>query len=795
MKKKVVSKSKNQRLAFKTNTLLKNLVGKDLINDDNIAIVELAKNSYDANSSFVKIRFTDFSKKSTTTNDSKIVISDAGIGMTPFDIKEKWLNIAYSDKKYTKQEHGAYYAGNKGIGRFSCDRLGEHLDLLTKTAGGKLCHLSINWPDFEIEGKRDLIIQDIKVSLSFITKAEAFRISGEEMPEQGTILVISKLRSVWNIDKLLEMKTMLERFLNPNQLFSRKQFRIEIQADELKKHDDKQHDYGDKVNGIVQNRIFNNLKFNATYIESKISNTGKTIITTLYHEGEKVFRLKEKNLDFILLKDVKVVIYYLNPYKKAYFKRQTGVRSIDFGSIFIFLNGFRISPYGERGDDWLGLDVRKSQGTSRYLGSRDVVGRIELLDTEEQFKPISSREGLKKTPALKQLKEDYFINVLRKLERFVSEGLGWDSIPNGLKSIVRADDGLDWSSTTEEYAESWERKKQRIALAIMGFMGASPEKVISFWFNPSLLEGVQEQKHEEVASLLDQIETFSPQQIDTGLKHDLKNIAKILAEKEKEVQAAKEEVSELHVAVAKQAKRISTLKKQRSTYQAQTLFLQSVSSLDATNLVAFHHQICLDSTIIDNHLAATSKAIRNGATKEVLLSRIEKIARANRRILAVAQFATKANFKAGTRKELTDIPAFIEQYLSNVAKDYIATNIKVDVQNSVDEAFEVKASKIELSIIVDNLISNANKALAKTLYVGIAMRSNNILSISFIDDGIGLSDEIQSPNDIFNLGITTTSGSGIGLYHVKQIVEEMDGSISAHRLNPNGLEIRMELPR
>src|SRR6202044_1506550 len=104
------------------------------------------------------------------------------------------------------------------------------------------------------------------------------------------------------------------------------------------------------------------------------------------------------------LKGVRGVIYFLNSYKKAYFKRQTGMRSIDFGSIFLFLNGFRVAPYGDRGNDWLGLDSRKSQGQTRYLGNRDIIGRIKVYDNENHFKPISSREGLKNTPQFVELK-------------------------------------------------------------------------------------------------------------------------------------------------------------------------------------------------------------------------------------------------------------------------------------------------------------------------------------------------------------------------------------------------------
>ena len=109
---------------FKTNTLLKNLVGKDLINDDNIAIVELVKNSYDAGSPTVEVVFEKLTEEGSTNSGSRILIRDVGAGMTLADIQDKWLNIAYSEKKKIAQENGAYYAGNKGIGRFSCDRLG-----------------------------------------------------------------------------------------------------------------------------------------------------------------------------------------------------------------------------------------------------------------------------------------------------------------------------------------------------------------------------------------------------------------------------------------------------------------------------------------------------------------------------------------------------------------------------------------------------------------------------------------------------------------------------------------------
>ena len=84
---------KSNELFFSVKAGIKNIVGKDLIADDNIAIFELVKNSYDAYASKVIITF----------EDNKIIIADDGKGMSIDDIEKKWLALAYSAKKYKRQ--------------------------------------------------------------------------------------------------------------------------------------------------------------------------------------------------------------------------------------------------------------------------------------------------------------------------------------------------------------------------------------------------------------------------------------------------------------------------------------------------------------------------------------------------------------------------------------------------------------------------------------------------------------------------------------------------------------------
>lgn len=780
---------------FKTNTLLKNLVGKDLINDDNIAIVELIKNSYDAGSPSVTVKFETLSVLGETDERSRLVIEDRGAGMTLPDITDKWLNIAYSEKKQAHQENGAYYAGNKGIGRFSCDRLGTQLDLLTRHKSGSILHLPISWPDFEIEGEKDLLIQDIPLYIKKIDDAKAAALAKiKAFPANGTILIISNLRSTWNRERLLDLKRSFEKFLNPNQLFQRNAFRITLSVPDLKAEDTNES-YYNSVNGLVQNQVFEKLKFNTTYIEAHASAADGTVRTELHHEGELVFKLVETIDTYRPLENVKTIIYYLNPYKKAYFTRQTGVRVVEFGSIFLFLNGFRVAPYGDRGDDWLSLDVRKTQGTTRYLSSRDIIGRIEISDSQDSFQPVSSREGLKNTAAFRLLRESFFFEVLRKLERFVVDGLDWDSVPPNLREELKRSEGLDWESTSETYVESWERKQQRIALSIMTLIGSNPSRTVSFWFNPALLEGIYETKAEEVQTLLAEIEGTAPDKVDADLKKGLSRIRNLLAEKENAAHVARREATELRVVTAHQQRVVAKLKDEKETYRAQTLFLQSVAPTEVKDLVAFHHQISHDSTVAGNYLAKAIKALREIPNSKAIVEYLEKASLANRRMAAVAQFASKANFRSGMKKEPTDIPAFVEQYLMNVAKDFIASGLNLHVTNTVQEKFEIKASRVELSILIDNIISNAGKALAKRLDVTISLSGKNNLDIRFSDDGRGLSTQLSNTDQMFEMGVTTTSGSGLGLFHARRIAEAIDGKLTAKAKVPRGMEIRLELTR
>src|SRR3972149_5872362 len=154
-------------LQFKISSDLKNIIGKELITDDFIAIFELVKNSYDALANKVDIIFDNIKNKK-NPEKARIVVADDGEGMSYKDLLNKWLFVAYSEKKpkqpittadnqdfRDKIQEKRVFAGAKGIGRFSCDKLGSKLVLYTKKEDEEVIHiLRMDWNKFEKDSKK-----------------------------------------------------------------------------------------------------------------------------------------------------------------------------------------------------------------------------------------------------------------------------------------------------------------------------------------------------------------------------------------------------------------------------------------------------------------------------------------------------------------------------------------------------------------------------------------------------------------------------------------------------------------
>lgn len=836
-------------LHFKTNVQLKSIIGKDLINDDNIAILELVKNSFDADAKQVKVDYfnlknnDDKNVKYFSSNTSRLIIQDDGVGMDINDIRDKWLNIAYSEKKTNKTQHKRRMAGAKGVGRFSCDRLGEYLNLYAKTnEDSHYYKLSIDWKKFEIEDE-DKEIQSIPLKYETLSPIE-FQSLGFSNFEHGVLLEIIKLRSNWaypipdkkgnvtdwDVTKFVELKKYLEKLINPNQAFESNDFGVYIDATEFQQENDSLDD-NSKFIGKVENRIFEHLDFKTTSIETHITDGGNELFTELKDKGETIFWIREKNPFYPEITNAKATVYYLSPYAKSFFTKQTGIRSVDYGSVFLFINGFRVPPYGELGNDWLGIDQRKAQGYSRNIGLRELVGQIEILDEENKFQIVSSREGIVKNESYDTLtssekNNSFFFKAFRRLERYVVEGLNWDSAPEH-ENLLEIHKKIVSGETTEEdlqYSEDIITKQKRVYSTIHKIISAKSNEVIELYINENLItQKIEEEREVSEREFNQLIEDFSNKKIDGD------TLNKILQKKAQENEELEKQLKEFSKYTTNEAtsKAILKLQDYKNTIEKQTLLIQDLQSQleelkqqketaekSATTLKEKVNKVESDLSIEREknlYLLATRRTlspdadglihtikinnveVRDGIENIIddlteddynvqdLIKRLGFLKICAERSLKMAEFVTRADLKEDIEKKDVDVVKYVVEYIS-LYGDTFSDNLTFSFSNS-EEQISKNLSVLNMSIILDNLISNAVKWGADKIQIDFEKPNEKQLLIFFSDNGNGLSDKfIKNSERIFELSVRDIppsgfSGSGIGLFYTKNLLNEMNSEI------------------
>lgn len=94
-----------------------------------------------------------------------------------------------------------------------------------------------------------------------------------------------------------------------------------------------------------------------------------------------------------------------------------GIESVNYGSVFIYKNGFRVYPYGEPEKDFMNIDRRKAQGYNRYLGTREICGRIDIFGDNRGFVETSYETG--------ELEDFFYEYLLKPLEKYVVNIIHW----------------------------------------------------------------------------------------------------------------------------------------------------------------------------------------------------------------------------------------------------------------------------------------------------------------------------------------------------------------------------------
>ncbi len=760
-------------LQFRVSAELKNILGRDLITSPDIAILELVKNSYDAHATKVEITF----------DKDYLCIADNGKGMTKDDLINKWLFVAYSaksdgteDKSY-RSKFKRHYAGAKGIGRMSCDRLARNLILTTRSEESKTEVLHVDWSVFEKNRKTEFDTVDIPHETL------------ETIPQfplgytTGTILEFTGLHTPWSRDDIKRLRKSLEKMINP---FSGTDdnFQIEIIAPEMIKDDSQIESKHDKVNGIIENSIADVLKLKTTQIESHIQ--GGTIHTVLKDRGILMYEIEEPNIDFSQLDSASISLFFLNRAAKYNFTTKMGVEPVNYGNVFLFRNGFRILPFGGPDDDSWGVNKRLQQGYNRHISTRDLFGRVDVeTDNADLIKEVSSRDGgLIKTLASQQLM-NYFTLIHRRLERYVV-GVLWGEgflrkeyfVSQGHALDARKQLEGDKDSDSAGHLYSNIGSKVDFLQLIKSLVNDKSIKVLKY--NEDLANIVADPTDTEViqVQMIDDVRKLAEKTNDPYLQDKISEFEKHMdelrrqkeeAEREAEAERRAKEAAEHKAAEERRAK--EEAEKERDVQIQKNKYLSATrnTTKEVQDLI---HVILISST---NSMSLMDTAKCQLADNDLagLKTSLDKFNYHISKINKLSKLITKADLSLLAESNLVNIQNYIQEYLTNFSNSF-----KILYHSTIREPLEKKISILDLSIILDNLISNSQKANATELRLDFSREGRRYI-VDFTDNGDGVDLNTYTPQSIFEEGITNRrGGSGIGLSTIKdRMKKELNGDI------------------
>ncbi len=210
-----MSQTKHQ-LTFRVSAHLQKLIGEELITNEQVALLELVKNSYDSGAKRVIV--------SINPRERSIRIEDNGAGMTLDEFQKRFMFAAYSERPKEATTATRIPTGEKGIGRFAVDKLGSQLTVLTRTkAQQNVLKVEFDWTKFQA---REKLFTDIPIDYEYTDE-------WDNPSKTGTVLIISRLRDEWDTRRTDNAKRALQGLMNP---FSPpKDFVIELRAGDTTK--------------------------------------------------------------------------------------------------------------------------------------------------------------------------------------------------------------------------------------------------------------------------------------------------------------------------------------------------------------------------------------------------------------------------------------------------------------------------------------------------------------------------------------------------------------------------------
>lgn len=461
----------NENVRFSVDAGVIDRLGTELVARQETAVSELVKNSYDADAKKVTLKF-----ENSDSIGGTLFIEDDGLGMTRDQLVNGFMRISSTDKLHNplSERYKRKRAGQKGIGRFAVQRLGEKLTITTQTLVDDFALvLIIEWDKYK--GDTDLLNISNKI------------IKVEKRKEEGTTLKIEGLRDKWSQASIKRIFNYVSAIIQPFPLSEEKELLDINRLEET-------NDPGFKT---VFKKIENNKSIIIADERSMIYDHAVAIIDGwIDNEGLGWYSVESKKLSineigqigsdpddmsipFNQLKDIKFRAYYYiygsDLIPKMY---ESNIRNLarTQGGIRLYRNGFRVLPYGEPSDDWLRLNASITQRSILPVhGNVNFFGFVELTDTEKVFNETSSREGLMENEALIQLKNFIYRTLLTGVIKTAEvrnikitsgqtkEGNLYEKIEVRIKDIAHTLEALDRELESEEgNIQVKKRRKKRL---------------------------------------------------------------------------------------------------------------------------------------------------------------------------------------------------------------------------------------------------------------------------------------------------------------------------------------------
>lgn len=685
-----------QKLHFKVSSGLKDIIGKDLITNELVAIFELVKNGYDADATEINLIINSY--------ENYIIIQDNGKGMNRDDIENKWLFVAHSEKK----DSDKVYAGSKGIGRFSCDRLGTKLKLISHK-DDEVSKLEIDWGEFE----KDSLTKFEELDVTY-TSLDV--IEDSFIQKSGTILTISNLRDTWDLNRVNKVIKALQRLVNP--FVDDGKIKINVKYISSSSGTAKLDEY-------ISNDIATVLDKKTIYIECDIKETEISI--SLYDKEKIIYSFKIENNT--ILKDIYFKIYYLSTAAKNNFTRIMKTEPKNYGSIFLYKNNFRIFPYGEVDFDAFGLNLRKGQGYNRYLAHRELLGWINITDSENHFNEVTSRDrGFVTNSYTIEFEKVYMELVHRPLESY-------------MQLINFGNSDIDEIETDDTEA---------IQKLIRRF------KKYKFTVTPTYYELPKiAQPLEKKFELLDDVNTTLSEK-----KELQKNLKKATVELRKENQEVKKEKHKID--------------KENQRLKREIIIKEAILKKDKPDRQdLLFHELSKVGEELDDSIEIIIELIesQDEVFKKQMLKQIASLRRSSDKLISIKTQILRITNQSLSDTITIDLKEYLRSYFDIVSEE---SNARVTLNFDDLPVFQ-DVNVYDLGVLLDNLLLNAAER-RRDVEINLYFSEDN-KSFHFVSNTGPIT--ISPAESIFNLGVTSKpGGTGIGMYLCKEICEEFGWSIN-----------------